>query len=223
MDCLSVIFQQLRHLTAHIPQASSTPIAVSASDMLAFDQARSSIEYSLACLSPTITSPSTDTDENETTNESLGMGYAFEAHRLAALVYASIVLRRCSANGGFQSSIKAQLITTIQAAESISPCRLTDQKTVTWVYFVGGLTALSSSEEMFFAKRIARAMRKNEMHSWDEVETGLKQVLWVDALSEMVWMSLWPSVQSTLDERPDETLIKMPNSSYLGWGDLHGR
>ena len=202
LNLLSSVFQGLRDLTAQIPQATYKTSRISEVDMLAFTKARSSILYFLACLARTSDSLNNITeDSDEKIDGSFSMSCAFEAHRLAAPIYANLVLCYCAANGGSLRSMKSQLIATILASEKDVSHPLSEKPLAVWIHFMGGLLALDSVEEEFFAIRIVGALQQTGRFNWEEVEDFLKRVLWVDILSSMAWKRLWPRVQSLLDSR----------------------
>lgn len=203
-DPLSFIYEQLRYLTAQVPQAGHQATYFSDIDMLAFSEARSLIEHSLLSLAPTSNNPSTDTIDGCSNNKSSeDTDYIFEAHRLAALIYLNIVLRNCSPNGGALQSLKLQLINTIKKAERPQPCLGERRRTAVWVCFMGGFLSLDISEERWFAERIRRAMRNAGAQSWAEVEEALREVVWVGTLKTQAWISLWRTVQDLDNSRLD--------------------
>ena len=209
-DPLAIIYMQLRYLSAQMPLAGSTTGPFSDVDMLAFSEARSSIEHSLLCLSPLAPNAIKDIDEADIPQED----YIFEAHRLAALIYLNIVLRNCTPNGCALQSLKSQLKHTIRKAERPTACLGPRRRTALWAVFVGGLTSLNNEEETFFAGWIVKAMSYNDLQSWEEVEKALREVAWADMLTCVVRKSLWPTVQGVRKrERPPKTTGRQPFSS----------
>ena len=194
-DRLSIICHQLRYLTAQLPQAGSTKNVMLELDMIAFSRARSVIEYSLLSFFP-VTADTSDA-KSECTIETSDLIYAFEAQRLAVLIYLNIVLRGCSMNGALLQSLKTQLINAIQAAEGSLLCLRSRQKTAIWVFFMGGLISTTRPEQIWFAARIASAMRVMKMQAWEVVEKALTEVLWVAVLKARAW-KLWQRAQELL-------------------------
>ena len=194
-DRLSIICQQLRYLTAQLPQAGYTTNAISELDMIAFSRARSLIEYSLLSFVPA--TADTSNAKSDCPTETSDMIYAFEAQRLAALIYLNIVLRGCSTNGALLQSLKSQLINAIQVAEGSLLCVWSRRKTAIWIFFMGGLISTTRSEQIWFAARIASAMRVLKMQAWEVVEQALTEVLWVGVLKARAW-KLWQRVQELL-------------------------
>ena len=188
---LSEIYQQLRYLTAQ--KALSDFTCLNKADMLAFQRTRSSIEYSLLCLSPIATRPESLVPPR--TAECPVMTYVFEAHRVAALLYLYSLCVDCEANSDLINELRNQLTAAIQVSEDLSPQLMSRHKTSLWIYFLGGALALDDKEETWFAEKAVDVMISADINDWDETENMLKETLWAEALKAKIWRSLWNKVQ----------------------------
>ena len=187
---MSLIYKQLRYLTAQIPRSDSK--SISDMNMLAFSKARCMIERALSVSSATLP-----------TRESVGgtidiLNLAFEAQRISALIYVNVVLRHCLPSERLLVSLKSQLIRIFETIESHQPHFQYRREASLWCFIMGGMVTISDAEELWFAERIAKIVRNLGLYSWQDLEATLDEVVWVDSLRSGGW-SLWQRVQGLLD------------------------
>lgn len=197
-DPLPSMYERLRYLTNQL--AASPRISISSIDRKAFSKVRSETEHALISLAiaPTdLLDPAKGHPEAD---------YVFEAHRLCALIYLHLVLRGEPTFTPTLQSLKRQVIKILQTAEGPLPCFRPRRKTSIWLCFIAGLVSSSSMDEMWFAERIARSMRKTDVKSWEDVEGVLKEVVWVDLLNTKTCKNLWQRVQDICDRKLEAKL-----------------
>ena len=161
---LSCIYLQLRYLTDQMMQARSGRNSISDHDMRGFIKARNTIERSLLSLAPpTSIEPCPNVARTD---------YAFEAHRVSALIYLNIILRDCNPSGALLRALYAQLRKSIYAAEGSTTSwnRLSQMPTALWVYVMGGLFSLEDRGERWFAVRIKAMVEDLSIETWADIE-----------------------------------------------------
>ena len=187
---LSLIFHNLRYLTSCMSKRFSSP-----KRMMAFCKARSSVEYSLLCLSPFAMAAHPSTYQILIASDPL-----FEVRRLGAFLYAEAAFRDCAAKGAFVRSLQSQLVVAIQMCDATSPGLLQKEKSMAmWIYCTASLFDLDFAVETWFAGRIASAMDAAEMKGWHEVEELVREIMWTKELSSKMWADLWPRVKAIRD------------------------
>ena len=196
---LLTVFQQLRYLTRQLSQTKFGKPHISANDMFGFSTARSCVERALLSLSLIHITTITDTPRSNKTKYS-DTTLAFEALRLAALIFLNLVLRECSPYSPVMQSLKSQLLVMLQTAENPSASSRPQQRSAIWVFVMGGLLAMDDTEENWFAVRIRNVMQDMETQSWAEMEEVLNESLWADDLTRSVQRGLWRRVRSTEGE-----------------------
>ena len=189
-DPLSLIFQNLHYLTACMPKRYSNP-----KRMMAFCKARSSVEYSILCLSPFATATGPARIRKLVASDPL-----FEVRRLGAFLYTEAAFRDCEAKGAFVRSLQSQLIIAIRTCDTREPGLLAREKSMAmWIYCTAGLFNFNFAAQTWFACRIASAMNASEISEWHEVEELLREIMWTKELTRMVWPHLWPRVKAFQD------------------------
>lgn len=162
---------------------------------MAFCKARSSVEYSLLCLSPFATANNPSRIQNLNASDPL-----FEVRRLGAFLYAEAAFRDCAAKGAFVRSLQSQLIIAIRMCDTTRPGLLRSENPLAmWIYCTAGLFNLDVAAETWFACRTASAMNSAEIREWHEVEELLREIMWTNELSGKVWGHLWPRVKRFRD------------------------
>ena len=190
------IYSQLRHLTAAMLRCKATNARVSDTDMLGFSKARSMITHTLLCSVVDF-----GMEDAEQIPEEI---YAFEAQRLAALIYVNSGLTECSSPAGVMyRALKSQLVGTLEAAERMQPGIRYQRKTSLWCLVVGGILALDNDEEIWFATRIMQAIRNLGVASWEEVIAILEEVVWVNSLTVSA-QSLWRRIRGLQELQEEE-------------------
>lgn len=180
------IVYDIRYLTQKKFHSLSAPSSTTDIEMMEFSRIRSSIESRLQTV-PII---------HEESKELPCPDYVYEEHRLVALIYVKLVLHTEFLGRGCMRALKSRLITTIQHAEGHLPGLKQRPRSVIWVLFIGGLLAMDSREEIWFAVRIARSMKASNLETWEDVEATLSHLAWTDGLRTPVCMSLWQRVQA---------------------------
>ena len=211
-NLLTFIFHNLRHLTARMPKRSPNPM-----HMMALYKARSSVVYSLLCLSPfaMATNPSS-------IQELIASDPLFEVRRLGALLYAEAAFVDCAAMGAFVRSLQSQLLIAIRMCDATWPGLLRREKSLAmWIYCTAGLFSLNAAEQMWFARRTASAMNAAEISGWHEVEKLLREIMWTDKLTSKVWRHLWPRVKAIQDRGLDAITGMSPCDNAADSGDPH--
>ena len=69
---------------------------------------------------------------------------------------------------------------------------------------MGGSLALNPSETTWFANRLALVVPWTQVRIWEEVETCLKGVLWVDKMRNEACVSLWDETENILGFKDTE-------------------
>ena len=163
--------------------------------MMEFCKARSSIEYSLLCLSPIATANNPSRMQNLIASDPL-----FEVRRIGAFLYAEAAIRDCAAKGACIRSFQSQLIVAIQMCDATWPGLLRKEKSIAmWVYCIAGLLDLDVAAESWFAYRAASAMNAAEIREWHEVEELLRDIMWTNELTSRMWLHMWPRVKAIQD------------------------
>ena len=194
-DPLSLIFHNLRYLTACMPKRNSSQKRI-----MAFCKARSSAEYSLLCLSPFAVATNPGKIQKLIASDPL-----FEIRRLGAFLYAEAAFRDCVAKGAFVRSLQSQLIIAIRMCDATWPGLLRREKsTAMWVYCIAALFDLNVAAETWFAWRTACAMNDAEIRGWNEVEELLREIMWTNELTSKVRGRLWPRVEAIRERGLDE-------------------
>ncbi|KAL8794358.1 MAG: hypothetical protein Q9195_003055 [Heterodermia aff. obscurata] len=211
-DPLSLIFRNLRNLTACMPKRNSNPTL-----MMAFCKARSSVEYSLLCLSPFATATSPIRIQKLIASDPL-----FEVRRIGAFLYTEAAFRDCVAKGAFVRSLQSQLIVAIRTCDATWPGLLRREKSIAmWVYCIAGLFDLDALAETWFAFRIASAMHAAELMEWHEVEELVREIMWTKKLTSIMRRHLWPRVKEFRDRRLDAINDMDPFDEITDCGDAN--
>ena len=191
---LLTIFRQLSYLTTQLSRLRKDRRRISDCDMSAWGKARSCVECALLSVSLIRVAMITDTAKYNKTKVS-DTTLAFEALRLAALIYLNVVLRECALRGPVLQSLKAQLLDVLWRTNSLATSLRSRPRRAIWIFFMGGLLAVKDTEESWFAERIAETMQDMGIHSWEETVDVLEKTLWVDALKVKIWRGLWQKIQ----------------------------
>ena len=173
---------QIAKHNARLP--STTPIRISAIDIMGFSKTRTSIEHQLLSLLP-LSRPVRNS-----------IDCLFEACRLGSLIFINCVLREFSPKIGVLKILKSQLIGLIQEAEcnSVDPNAKLQLPRLTWAFIMGGIVCVNDVEETWFAQRIARTMTTSGLETWGEVEELLFKIGWAKKLNNWACKSLWRRV-----------------------------
>lgn len=172
-------------------------------DILAFDAQRNALEEKVLCLQFSFS-----------TRHDLGFGDIFlDACCIAASIYMNIALRNFRPYFPNLRTLKQDLTTAILKAEALyaSLADLPESgfpyaESLVWVLFIGGSLASDASETTWFANRMALVVPWTQVRSWDEAETCLKRMLWVDKLRNDACNSLWSEVERTLGFNSEKIL-----------------
>ena len=209
---LSLIFHNLRYLTACMPKRFSNPMR-----MMAFCRARSSVEYSILCLSPFAMAVNPSRYQNLIESDPL-----FEVRRLGAFLYAEAAFRDCAAKGAFVRSLQLQLIVAIQMCDATWPGLLQRERSIAmWIYCTAALFNLNFAAETWFACRIASAMDAAEIRESHEVEELLREIMWTNELTSKMCGDLWPRVKAIRDGGPDAITCMDPFDNVADSGDAY--
>lgn len=186
------IFQNMRYLADSLGTWGSS---ISMKDLMSFSKQRSTLEHRL--LSMKIRKPKA---------EMRNLDYLLEACRLSALIFLKCVFHNFKPCGILRN-LKEQLINlAAEAEESIIEDRGSLRRgTMTWVLFMGGILSLNSTEEDFFAERIAKsteAWHREGTKSWADMEMCLKDIAWIDSLRTPECVSLWNRAQTLSGKDP---------------------
>lgn len=182
---------QIRHLTNEMNEVHPR-LALTASQIMAFSQKRSSIAHRLASL------PYKDADKMKVTD------YLHDVCRLAALIYVNCMLHASNTITAILKTLKTQLVGLIQEAEEkfapVSNAYTPPPESV-WILFVGGILSLNEEEEVWFATRIVFAMRGLGLEDWEDVEEVLLKIAWADELRTPACLSLWRRMKEIRSSR----------------------
>jgi hypothetical protein len=188
------LIAELRKLT-DLKQLLDNSDTSTIADIMAFDTQRNTLEERVLSLQYTFS-----------TTKGLGFGDIFlDACCIATSIYMSLAFRNFHATLPNLCASKHDLMAAILKAEtlyaSLSDLPESDfpyAESLLWVLFVGGNLALEPSETMWFANRLALVVPWTQVRSWEEAETCLKGVLWVDKLRNEACASLWNETEDIL-------------------------